>query len=427
MVWIVFVVMAITLIMGIPVGFSIGISSMVYILANGKIPIVMMAQRMISTIQSFPYLALPLFILSGALMMYGSTPRIMNLANYLLRKKRWGMGYAGIVGSAAFGTISGSGVATTAAIGGVVGPEMVKQGYRRGFVAPLLGAAGTLGGVIPPSVAFVVYAQVSGVSIADMFMAGIIPGIMTAILLCVLTRYLVVKNNWGEDKSEKYANITKAEIRKLWLDAIPPLLMPVMILGGVMSGIVTATEAAAVAVVYAIILSMFVYKELTFKELLNVLKKTAISSATILLIISMAGPFAWILTYENVTSNLANWVIHFSSSIVVVYGMVLLIQLVLGTFMETLSIVLITTPIFLPVLVQYGVDPVAYGIASGLVLCIGCITPPLAVTLFTACNIVNAKIEETVGDVVKIAIVMLIATLLVCVFPQIATFLPNIM
>lgn len=426
MIAVVFIVLIIALGLGIPVGFSIGISSMAYLLVNGKIPLVLMAQRMISGIQSFPYLALPLFILSGALMMYGSTPKIMNLVNYLLRKKRWGIGNAAIYGCAAFGTISGSGAATTAAIGAVVGPEMVKKGYPKGFVAPLIGAAGTLGGVIPPSITFVIYAQVAGVSIADMFLAGVIPGILAAIALSILNRHLVIKHGWGKDDSEDYKNITKKEVIRLWLDAIPPIMMPVFILGGVMSGIVTATEASAVAVIYSIILSMFVYRQLSFREFVNVLGKTAISSATILFIISAATPFSWILTIENVATRLAEWIIGLSSNIIVVYSLILFILLILGTFMESLSIVLITTPIFLPVLMRLGVDPVSYGITSGFMLCIGCITPPLAVTLFTACSIIDCKVEDTIRGVVQIASVFLIVTAIICVFPTIATFLPSI-
>ncbi len=422
-----FIALAITLLLGIPVGFSIGISTMVAVAVSGSVPTVIITQKMVDGLNSFPLMALPLFVLSGAIMVYGSTPRIMALVNLLQRKKRWGLGSADVYGCAAFGTISGSGVATTAAIGSIIAPEMVKQGYPKGYVASLTGGAGTLGAIIPPSIGFVVYAQVANVSISDMFMAGIIPGIMTAIMLASMNKFFTKKYNWVKNSTDYYDKMTPAAKRKIVLDAILPLLMPVFILGGVLSGIVTPTEAASVATVYALILSVFVYKELSLKQMIKVFIDSSISSATVLIIISAAAPFAWVMASQGITSAIASWVLNLSHNVVLVYGVILIIYLILGTFMETLALVLITTPMFLPILSSFGVDPVAFGITQALALGVGAVTPPLAVTLFTACRLVKIRVEETFPWVIYVCLVMFIGVILSAVFPIISTFLPSIL
>ena len=427
MVAVLFISLAVTLLMGIPVAFSMGISTMLALVVVKSVPLVILVQRVVDGINSFTLLALPLFVLSGAIMAYGSTPRIMKVANMLLHKKPWGIGNAGIWGCAAFGTISGSAVATTAAIGSVIAPEMVKNGYKKGYVASIIAASGTLGAIIPPSIAFIVYAQISGVSIKDMFMAGFLPGILIAILLSMYNRYKVQKNGWGRNYDTSfYDNITRKEKMKIVLDAIPPLLMPVIILGGVLSGICTPTEASAVAVVYSLVLSMFVYRALGFKEMIKVFERSVITSCTILLIIGFANPFAWLMAAQNITTVVANWVLNLSGSIVVVYGAIIIILIILGTFMEGLAISLITVPIFLPIVSRFGVDPIAYGITSGLCGSVGTITPPLAVTLFTSCRIVKIRVDESFPEILEVVAIMTISVILVTIFPQISTFLPSI-
>ena len=428
MIAVLFISLAISLLIGIPVAFSIGISTTFAILFDGTLPSVIIVQKLVDGLNSFTLLALPLFILSGAIMAYGSTPRIMALINMMLRKKRWGLGTAGVYGCAAFGTISGSGVATTAAIGSIVAPEMEKKGYPNGFTAPLIAAAGTLGGVIPPSIGFVVYAQVANVSISDMFMAGIIPGLLTAFLLNYLNKFMVKKHNWvSTDDNSYYENMTIDQKRKIVFDAILPLLMPIFILGGVLSGIVTPTEAASVATVYAFILATFVYKELSFKQLINVLKRSAISSSTVLIIMGFAAPFAWLMTNKNITVAIANWVLNLSDNIVIIYGVIIIVYLILGTFMESLALILLTTPMFLPILTSLGVDPVAFGVTSGLALGVGAVTPPLAVCLFTACRILKIRVEDTFPWVIYVCLTMLVACVLTAIFPQLSTFLPSIL
>lgn len=423
--------LALFLLMGIPVGFAIAMSSTVAIFLEPTIPAVIIAQKMVDSTNSFTLMALPLFVLSGAIMVYGSTPRIMAAANLLLRKKRWGIGNVAVIGCAAFGTISGSGVATTAAIGSIVAPEMVKKGYSKAFTAGLVGGSGTLGIIIPPSICFVVYAQATGgiVSINDMFLAGFLPGILCAAIMCILNRYMVVKNNWGADNqdNQQYDTMTRSQRTKILLDAVLPMLMPFIILGGVLSGAITATEAASIAVIYALFLSWPIYRELNVKEFFKVFTESAVSSSAILLIMATASPFAWLLTFKNVTTLVGNFVHNLSSNYLVVYGIIIFILIILGFFMETMATIMMTVPIFLPLARSIGVDPVAYGITSIMCGCIGGITPPLAVNLFTACKILKMRVEESIPEVFYVCGAMLAATLLTAVFPQICTLLPQLL
>ncbi len=417
-----FVIFVICLALAVPVGFSIGISATFFLVFGSNIPISIVVQKMVDGINSFSYLALPLFVLSGAIMVYGSTPRLMRLANLLLGRLPGGLGAAGSLGCGFFGAISGSGVATTASIGAIVAPEMVRQGYGKGFTASLIAASGTLGLVIPPSVCMVVYAQNAGVSIGSMFLAGFIPGFIAVFLLGGLSVVVAIRRNY---KGEPVAVSTVKDVIMIVLDALLPLLMPVIILGGVLSGMFTPTESATIATVYAFLLAKFVYKEITWKQLYRTLVDSARASASILFIIAAATPFGWVLTMKNVTAIVSNAVLSALHSPALIYLAIVLILCILGTFMESFTIIILTTPIFLPIIQSIGVDPVAYGIVLMFCICIGGVTPPLAVCLFTSCRILKIRIEETIPDVWLVIGVLFVVTLLLMVCPQISLFLPG--
>lgn len=417
-----FVIFVICLALAVPVGFSIGISATFFLVFGSNIPISIVVQKMVDGINSFSYLALPLFVLSGAIMVYGSTPRLMRLANLLLGRLPGGLGAAGSLGCGFFGAISGSGVATTASIGAIVAPEMVRQGYGKGFTASLIAASGTLGLVIPPSVCMVVYAQNAGVSIGSMFLAGFIPGFIAVFLLGGLSVVVAIRRNY---KGEHVAVSTVKDVIMIVLDALLPLLMPVIILGGVLSGMFTPTESATIATVYAFLLAKFVYKEITWKQLYRTLVDSARASASILFIIAAATPFGWVLTMKNVTAIVSNAVLSALHSPALIYLAIVLILCILGTFMESFTIIILTTPIFLPIIQSIGIDPVAYGIVLMFCICIGGVTPPLAVCLFTSCRILKIRIEETIPDVWLVIGVLFVVTLLLMVCPQISLFLPG--
>ena len=419
-----FIILAICLLMGIPVGFSVGISATFFLVFFNNMSATIVIHRMIEGINSFPLLALPLFILSGAIMVYGSTPRLIRLANLLLGRLPGGLGAVGSMGSAAFGAISGSANATVAAIGSVVGPEMLDQGYDKGFTASLLAAAGTLGIVIPPSVIIVVYAQSSGASISSLFLAGIVPGVFIAIILSALSVIIAIRRNYKGAKVERH---TLKEIIKIVVGAIFPMFMPVIILGGVFSGMFTATEAASVAVVYSLILAKFIYREISWKETFTVLVNSSKITAMLLFIIAAASPFGWALAIERVPHLVSEAILATIHSPILISVIVMFVLIVLGTFMESFSIVILATPIFLPIMIGIGVDPVVFGIVMTLAICIGAITPPLAVCLFTSCRILNMRVEETMPDVFMPIAIFLVAMFLVMFVPQIVLWLPSVL
>ncbi|MCL2569322.1 MAG: TRAP transporter large permease [Oscillospiraceae bacterium] len=419
-----FIMMALFMLIGIPIGFSIGMSATFYLVFVQNISSGLVIHRLIEGLNSFPLLALPLFILAGTLMVYGSTPRLIRLANLLLGRLPGGLGAAGAMGCSFFSAISGSANATVAAVGPVVGPEMIKQGYGRGFTASLIAATGAMGLVIPPSVIMVVYAQSSGASIGRLFVAGIVPGIVATILIIALTIFIAVRRGY---KGEVEAVHSIKDVVKIVLDAILPLMMPMIILGGVFSGIFTPTEAASVAVVYSLILALFVYRELSLKELMEALAKAGTTSAMLLFIISMSSPFGWVLTTQRVPMLFANHLLSFVDSPVAIYLVVIAILIILGIFMESFALVIITTPIFAPLMASIGVDLVAFGVVVTLAIAIGAITPPLAVCIFTSCRVMNVKVDETFPDVFLWVFVLAVVMFLVAFVPQVALWLPSVL
>ncbi len=417
-----FVTLVLALIIGIPVGFAIGISSTLYLVLQGFPPVGIISQRMVEGVNSFPLMALPLFILSGEIMAYGSTPRLMRLANMILGRVPGGLGATAAAGCGFFGAISGSGVATTAAIGGMMGPEMVRKGYGAGFTASLLAGAGALGIVIPPSLSMVVYGTTASVSIGNLFLAGIIPGLLAVASLIFLTMYIGSKRGY---KSET-KTFSGEQRLKIVLDAALPLVMPAIILGGVLSGIVTPTESAVIAVVYAFILATLVYKELSMKSFIKICINSAISSSVIMFIMSTATPFGWIMATQNIPQVFARTLLSISNNPTTLYLLITLLLLFLGTFMETNSTIILMTPIFLPIVANLGMDPIHFGIAMILNLAVGGATPPLAVCLFTSTRILGIRIEDTFPDIFYIVGTLILVLILVVLIPQLSMWLPTV-
>lgn len=419
----IFLLLGILLVIGLPVGFALGISVFLFLVFDGgMITPSIISQRMISGVDSFPLLALPFFLLAGNLMAYGTTPRLMNLANALLGFMRGGLAGVAVTASAFFGAISGSGVATVAAVGSVVTPEMVKKGYEKGFTASLIAGAGVLGMVIPPSMPMVVFGVSAGVSIGSLFLAGIIPGLFVSAALILYGIIISRKRNYGGHSTP--FSIKEAGIA--FKNAILPLMLPVIILGGVMSGVFTPTESAVVAVVYAFILAVFVYKELSYKELLKVLSNSAINSSIILFIISAATPFGWLLTTQGIPGELAEFLIGFTTNKIIMLILISILLLILGTFMETIATIIIMTPILFPISTQLGIDPIHFGILMMVNLAIGGVTPPLAVGLFTSAKIANITIEDTFPEVLHVVGVMVLAYIIILIFPSLSLFIPSL-
>ncbi len=422
MVWVLFGSLAVALLMGIPVAISIGLSSLTYLLLKGFPPIAVISQRMVMGIDSFPLLALPLFMLAGNLMERGSTPRLMKLANALIGHITGGLAAVSVAASCFFGAVSGSGVATVAAVGSIVEPEMVRKGYGKGFAASLVAGAGGLGIVIPPSLTMVVYGVASGASIAAMFLGGFIPGLIAGLALIIYS--IIVSKKRGYRGTERRA--TSKEIVEALRGAVAPLMMPVIVLGGVLSGVFTPTEAAVVSAVYALILAAFVYREIDWKDFIDILTKSALQSATIVLIVATAATFSWIMAYEHIPDAMTSALLSVTTNRIVILLLINLLMLVLGTFMETIAVVLIMTPIIVPVLQHFGIDLVHFGVALMLNLAIGGATPPLAVSLFTSTKILGISIEDTFPDILWVCAVMVAALVIILMAPDTVLLLPKL-
>jgi len=407
---------------GIPVAHSIAISGSLYLICKTTLQYLVIAQRMVVGVDSFTLLAIPLFLLAGALMAEGDiTPRIMRFATSMVGHIRGGMAMVMVISCMIFGAISGSGVADVAAIGSILLPVMDGQGYKKPFSASLLGCAGSLGTIIPPSLVLVVLGVTMGASIGKLFIGGFIPGIIAGGSLMILSYFYA--------KKENYPRMPKADWKEkisAFRGAILPMMTPVIIIGGILDGIFTATEAGAVASLYALILSKYVYRKMTWKRFFEICLEVAKTSAVVLFIIAAASLFGWLLTSENIPQRLATWLLSVSSNywVIIIFFNVLL--LILGMFMETTAIILIIIPIFMPIMQQIGVDPIHLGVMVCVNLAIGANTPPLGVDLMTACKVEGIPYEDSFRYVFAFDAAMTLALILIIVFPKLVTFLPSL-
>jgi C4-dicarboxylate transporter DctM subunit len=418
---ILFATLAVCLVIGIPVAYSIGISCMALLLFEGYPPLDIIVQRATSGAKSFSMMAMPMFIFAGSLMVYGSTPRLMRFANMMLRRLPGGLGTTALAACGFFGAVSGSGVASAATIGKIIGPEMLKQGYPRGLTVGLIAAGGTMACIIPPSIVMVVYSSCSGASVGDMFLAGFVPGLLCILFLIFLNTFFAARRGREEVDQKEY---TAQERLKITFDAILPLLMPVFILGSVFGGICTATEASVVATIYAFILAVFVYKELTLKDFYKVAAESVVTTGCIMLIMSLATPFGWIMSIQNVPTLFANWLLSITSSKFLILALMFLLLMFLGTFMETVCIIILVTPILLPIASALGIGTVHFGVAMLMALMVGSLTPPLSVNLFTSCRVLNVRYDEAFPDTLWVILVMALCAGLTFAFPQITETIP---
>jgi C4-dicarboxylate transporter DctM subunit len=419
---IIFPILIALLLAGLPVSFALGLSSMICVKLAG-FPLSIVAQRMCDGVNSFALVALPMFMLSGEIMAYGCTPRIVKFVNMIFGRAPGGLGSVTIASCTFFSAISGSGSATVAAIGGVTCQELIRQNYRKGYIASMLASAGGLGILIPPSIPMVVYGISAQQSISRLFAAGVIPGIFIAVCLIVFNTIVSKRNGYGISEKHQY---TSGEVMAITLDALLPLGMPAIVLGGVMFGIFTATESSIIATVYSIILAAFVYREFKFKNFVTSCKKAMSSSTIVLFVIACANAFAWYLTIDNVSAALTSAFIAFSSNKIIIMLMITALLLLLGTFMETSCIVLITTPILLPVVVGLGYDPIHYGILLITNCIIGAMTPPLAVTLFLSTQMCGIDMQDAFPDILYFIAIYILLLLVLTFIPGITLWLPSV-
>lgn len=419
-------VFVILLFSNVPISICIGMASIVAMFFSmpPQPAVTQVAQKIATGLDSFALLAIPFFILSGQLMGRGGIARrLINLAKALVGGLRGGLAYVNIFACMLFGAISGSAVAATSAIGSFMIPEMNKAGYNKNFSAAANATASTTGLLIPPSNLLIVYSLASGsVSVAALFIAGYLPGILTGFLLMVVAAILAVVNNYrGGEK------VSLIQMIKRFGDSFLSLLLIVIVIGGIIAGFFTATEAAAVGVLYSFFLSVVVYREVKIKDLPQILRQTVVINSMVMLLIGTSMALSWVLAYENIPQNICAVLISLTNSKVIILLIINVILLVVGTFMDATPAVLIFTPIFLPVVIKLGVDPLHFGIIMVLNLCIGICTPPVGAVLFVGCAVANTKITYIFKWLLPFFIAMILALMLVTYIPQIALYLPRVL
>ena len=422
--WILFISLIVFLMLNVPVGFAIGLSAFVAILAGGTQSVGYLSQTMVAGCDSFPILAVPLFILAGELMGNGGvSKRILNVCNAFFGRFYGGLAICTVVFCMFFAAVSGSGPATVAAVGGMVVPTMLKNGYSKPFTLALIACAGGIGVIIPPSIPMVFYGTTTGASIGEMFMAGFMPGILIGLCLIAFCYFYSRKKGW-KDPNAKFS--WRVAGRALW-DGKFALLNPVIILGGIYAGIFTPTEAAAVACFYALFCGFVGHREMTFKSFMDTMKSAVSTIGTTMLIVGCATSFAKVLSITGAPTAIANAIGNFSDSWLVVILLINVLLLFVGCFMDTTPAMLILAPILMPIATGFGFDIVHFGIIMVVNLAIGFITPPLGINLFVAARVGDEPLETVIKGIIPFIIIMLIDLLLITMIPEISMTLVNLM
>lgn len=418
-----FIVFFILLFIGTPISLALVFSAMIAGVVFGDITIVSLAQKYFRSAESFTLMAVPFFILAGNIMARGGvSKRLTDMASAAVGRTTGGLAMVATIACTFFGALSGSAPATAAAIGAVMIPSMIDRGYARDFSTAVCASSGTIGLLIPPSISMVLYSTTAGVSTGKMFLGGIVPGILMCLALMLVEYLISRKNGWRGGEKATLKAFFAAMKNGIWA-----LLMPLIILGGIYLGIFTATESAAVAVVYGVIVGAFVYRELNWKELWGILKDTAASSATLMFLVAGADIFSYILTVERIPQLFANTVLGLSDSLLVIELLMMVVLLIAGCFLENAVAILLMTPIFVPTLQQLGADGndiIAFGVMMTLALAIGQITPPVGSCLFVGCDIGKISIEKLSKVCIPFLLALIAVLFLLVLIPSLITFIP---
>ena len=420
---VVFVTLIVCLVLTVPIGFSLGIASLAYILYTKQLTFGFIAQNLVTGCDSFPIMAIPFFVFAGELMGGGGiSRRLLNVANVFFGRIRGGLAIVTVVVCMFFAAISGSGPATVAAVGGMVVPTMLQKGYDRKFVLALIAAAGSIGVIIPPSIPMVVYSVTTNSSVSKLFLAGFLPGLLIGLVLIGYSYFFAVSRGYKGDDEPFSSKKALKEVK----DSIWALLSPVIILGGIYGGIFTPTEAAAVSVIYSLIIGCLVYKELDLKQLMAVTRNACETTATILIVIGCAAGFSKVLTLGRIPTTVATFLTPMTDSKILILLLINVLLLIVGCFMETLCAIMILAPILFPVVTALGVDVTHFGIIMVVNLAIGFITPPLGVNLFVASRVGETTLDDVIKGIIPFLAVMIIVLLVITYIPAISMLLPNI-
>lgn len=408
---------------GIPIAFSLGLSALAYkLLFLPRVPLTIIAQQMFGGINSFSLTAIPFFILVGTIMDAGGiSKKLVEFIRTLVGHKRGGLGLIALFSSAIFATLSGSAVANVAATGATTIPLMKKNGYSKGFASSIEAASSSLGAVIPPSLPFIVYGGLTNLSIKDLFIGGYVPGIIFIIGILIIILYKARKYNLPiYEKANAYERIQSFK------RALPALITPILIMGGILAGIMTATEAGAIGCIYALLVSFFVYKELKLKDLPRVLLDAAITTGFVMLVMSIASLFGWIMAFENIPLKVANLLISILHTPTTFMIGVVLLMIIIGTFIDTLSAIIILGPVLLPASTMLGIDPLQFGLILCMSLTFGVLTPPVGTCLFVAAGIAGTSVEDTARNALPFTVWLFGGTMIMGVVPQIILWLPRL-
>ncbi|CEI80445.1 membrane protein [Oceanobacillus oncorhynchi subsp. incaldanensis] len=416
MTWIILIIlMFLLIVLRVPIVFAMGFISIIGIGLNDISLLSNVPRNLFSGINSFTLVAIPLFILAGEIMAKGGiSQRLVNFSKVIVGPIPGGLALVVIISSVFFAALTGTAIAAAAAIGGMLIPTMLKEGYDKGFTTSLIASASTIGPIIPPSIVLILYGVMASTSISDLFIAGVLPGILMAAGLIIYSIYIGKKNNYviKDNKTDLKTFL------KYFKDAILALLMPIIIIGGIISGIFTATESGVVAVVYALIIGIFVYKEINIKDFLDILKNAAATTTGIIFLIGSASIFIWYINFESIPNQLINILGFAADNPVLLLLIVNIILLIAGTFIDTVSAVTIFTPLFLPMALNAGIDPVHFGIILAVNLTIGMVTPPLGVCLFVVSSIAKQKVPTMFKHLFPQVAILIVVLLVVTYLPS---------
>ncbi len=414
MIVILFGTFALLLLLGIPIAISIGLT-VLFILLSQDISLIVIPQRMFAGVDSFPLVAVPFFILAGDLMARGKTSeKLVQFADSILGFLKGGLWVVAVLASMFFAAISGSGAATTAAVGTPLIPELSKKKYEPAYSAALIAAGGCIGVVIPPSVPMVLYAVIADQSVARLFLNGFVPGTLMGLVLISIALSIASRNNYPRGSRFSLKNIGKTFFESIW-----GLLTPVIILGGIFSGFFTPSEAAVIAVDYALLVSLFVYRDMGWRDFMQTFIKSAITMSVVMFVIAASSALCWVLANWQIPSQIAAAILSFSSNKFILMLLISIVILISGVFMETASALIILTPVFLPLVTELGVNLVHFGLIIVIGLAIGMITPPVAINLYVASTVSGLPIEKISKAVIPFLIGLIVVLLMIVYVPLI--------
>ncbi len=420
----IFLVLVGLIMLGLPIAVSMGFTAVIFFVLLGETDVLsMVPARMYSSTTSFTLLAIPFFILTGNLMNTGGiTHRLFQFAQNLVGHLKGGLGHVVVVSAMIFAGMTGAAVAEAAALGTVELEGMTKRGFDRKFSAAILASASTIGPVIPPSIPFVIYGSITGTSVGRLFLGGFVPGFLMGIALMIIVYIVSVRRGYPKER-----RATLRELMNSTSGALSAIVTPIIIIGGMVSGIFTPTEASVAAAVYALILTMFIYKEVKLKDLPRILWETLETSVRVLFIISAAGIFGWLLIHQRVPETVIKALMSLSSNPWVILMIINVILLILGCFMEGICIMLLTIPVFMPMISQLGIDPVHFGVMMTLNLMIGLLTPPVGMVLYTISSIGKIPVWELAHELRWHMVALTIVLLLITYVPGFVTLVPNLL